>query len=149
MDPMPYSELIYCSTIAPKTKLTAICDIQATSQLLNSNSNITGLLVFSNRYFLQVLEGPTEAVDRLYARIGRDARHRNTTLIGQTDIAKRMWADWSMGLFAHTPVNRPIFDRYFGGEAFNPYSLNAPMAKQLLMALTDGADSQPGPLGKA
>ena len=64
---------------------------------INSATAITGMLLYKDGNFMQVLEGEEEAVRRVYARIGHDPRHRGllTLLAGTQD--ERQFPDWSMG----------------------------------------------------
>lgn len=64
----------------------------------NLDAGITGLLVLTGNEFLQVLEGPAESVNPLYALILRDKRHRDVKLISYEPIGERYFHDWSMSL---------------------------------------------------
>ena len=70
--------------------------------LLQSRSNnlergITGMLLYGNGTFLQVIEGDDAAVDRLVDRISEDSRHDGIQLLGRREIQQRQYSDWSMG----------------------------------------------------
>ena len=62
----------------------------------NRGQSITGLLILSGETFLQVLEGPSNAVNPLYQKILQDERHHDVTLISYEQIATRSFEDWSM-----------------------------------------------------
>ena len=64
----------------------------------NLRNKITGLLLLSGDRFLQVLEGDSKAVNRLYGKIYQDARHREVELISfeATDIS--YFETWGMRL---------------------------------------------------
>lgn len=62
----------------------------------NQKQQLTGFLAFSETHFLQVLEGPSRAINDLYARILRDPRHKEVTLMDYTEIPKRSFQEWSM-----------------------------------------------------
>ena len=62
----------------------------------NQADNVTGLLLFNSKRFLQVLEGPREAVDRIYARIGRDGRHNALVKLRDIPIDAREFGEWGM-----------------------------------------------------
>ncbi len=62
----------------------------------NSADDITGLLLFHDGNFLQVLEGPRENVLACYARIEQDPRHRGCILLEAEDIETRKFAGWDM-----------------------------------------------------
>jgi len=63
----------------------------------NTEQQITGQLIYSEGTFMQVLEGPRETVDASYARIKKDTRHHNVTLIERVTIDERQFGEWSMG----------------------------------------------------
>jgi hypothetical protein len=63
----------------------------------NARLDITGMLLYSDGNFVQIIEGPDDAVDALYAKISRDPRH--TSLLKALDgpIEERRFADWTLG----------------------------------------------------
>jgi len=58
----------------------SVARILAKSRKNNAERGIVGGLFFGDGCFLQCLEGPDEAVDRLYERIRADSRHRDVTV---------------------------------------------------------------------
>lgn len=62
----------------------------------NAREAITGLLLYKEGNFMQVLEGPEGAVRALHAKIGRDGRHRGMITVLQTPLAKRQFDGWTM-----------------------------------------------------
>ena len=65
----------------------------------NIRDGITGMLLFEDGTFLQVLEGEEEAVDRTYTRIAGDPRHKKILLIARFELEQRSFNDWEMGYF--------------------------------------------------
>jgi hypothetical protein len=57
---------------------------------------ITGTLIVRQDLFLQLLEGPAEAVDAAYKRISRDDRHINVRQLTRRDVSERLFAEWAM-----------------------------------------------------
>ena len=45
---------------------------------------------------LQVLEGPSQSVDKLYSKINNDGRHKNVRNLVDRHIEERMFPSWSM-----------------------------------------------------
>ncbi|WP_324680755.1 BLUF domain-containing protein [Hymenobacter sp. GOD-10R] len=74
-----------------------LSELLAESRAWNEQHGITGLLCYSDRQFVQLLEGKAGPVDLLYARIQRDARHQQVTTLSQAHNAQRFFADWQMG----------------------------------------------------
>ena len=63
----------------------------------NVARDVTGMLLYGNGTFLQVIEGDDRVVDDLVAVIGKDPRHSSVQLLGRHAIEARQYADWSMG----------------------------------------------------
>jgi hypothetical protein len=63
----------------------------------NHKSGITGILVYQQGTFMQMLEGDKQAVLELYHRISRDSRHTAVHTVLEGEIGQRNFADWSMG----------------------------------------------------
>ena len=78
--------------------LNALCKA---ARAKNLDLGVTGVLVYSDGIFLQVLEGSRDAVNALYARLLRDSRHRELVLLSYEEICERRFAGWYMGQAAH------------------------------------------------
>ncbi|EXJ16273.1 BLUF domain-containing protein [Imhoffiella purpurea] len=76
----------------------------------NRVQGITGMLILSGDQFLQVLEGPSDAVNRLYARIIVDSRHEDLRLISYEQISERHFKDWDMSLVDLYDLPKPARD---------------------------------------
>lgn len=96
---MTQCRLIYQSTCSDKLIDNAdLRDLVQKSAENNRAAAITGLLLLSGDQFLQVLEGPSDAVNRLFGRIVRDRRHRDVRLLSFEQIGPVYFDDWSMHL---------------------------------------------------
>jgi hypothetical protein len=62
----------------------------------NQARAITGLLLVAPDGFLQVLEGPAQAVMTTYGRIIADPRHQVATVISAGPANERRFGDWNM-----------------------------------------------------
>ena len=71
-------------------------DLAIKAEKNNRDLSISGLLILSGENFLQVLEGPSDAVNSLYRKISQDGLHHDVTLISYEQIASRSFEDWSM-----------------------------------------------------
>ncbi len=63
----------------------------------NEKLGLTGMLLYKDGKFMQVLEGEEEKVKILSVKIGRDPRHRKLTLLLEGAATNREFPDWSMG----------------------------------------------------
>lgn len=70
--------------------------IQRKSSIYNSLIDVTGLLLFNSRRFVQVLEGREDVVRDLYARISSDPRHHGIVILGEEHVAERQFSQWAM-----------------------------------------------------
>ncbi|MDN4173643.1 BLUF domain-containing protein [Nocardioides sp. SOB77] len=63
----------------------------------NHERGITGVLLYRGGNIIQVLEGPDEQVERTFASIERDHRHRGVIVLLREQVDRRSFPDWSMG----------------------------------------------------
>ena len=93
----PIHQLIYVSR--PTTAITEaeLVDILTQSQYKNIRLDLSGLLVFHDGKFMQLLEGGKKEVDELFATIRRDPRHTDVKVVLETDCYHRCMPSWVMG----------------------------------------------------
>lgn len=89
------SQYLYIST-APTLSRDEVDAILATSARNNPARDITGLLLYNGRNFLQLIEGEEEALVALMLRITEDPRHSGITLLDRRAIEERSCPDWAM-----------------------------------------------------
>ncbi len=75
-----------------------IRDLAERAAKANHERGITGLLILTGNVFVQVLEGPAEAVNQLYCNIVADKRHRQIQLVSFEPMDQACFAEWSMRL---------------------------------------------------
>jgi hypothetical protein len=66
----------------------------------NKRAGVTGALLLTGNWFVQVLEGDEATVRSLYDTIAKDPRHDSVTLLDSGDVAERVFARWSMAKVA-------------------------------------------------
>lgn len=88
----------------------------------NAGSAVTGMLLYGNGTFLQVLEGEERVVDDLVERIRKDPRHTDLQILYRTAIERRQYSDWSMGFkrVSDSALRNVEGLRGFGEKDFNP-----------------------------
>lgn len=94
---MSLVSLVYVSFASRPMTDDDLRDILTVARETNKTLDITGMLLYRDGFFIQVLEGEREAVDGLYAKIARDPRHRNVIMVYENDIAERTFGKWFMG----------------------------------------------------
>ena len=89
-------QLIYVSTASRSISEDDLQAILLTAIRHNSEKNITGLLLYDEGTFCQVLEGEEEEVHALFSKILKDERHTNVSKIFDDQILTREFSSWSM-----------------------------------------------------
>lgn len=90
-------ELIYISQSSQLQDDEQLLTLLSESRQRNLEYNITGLLLYKDHSFLQLLEGDKASVETIFAKIAKDARHQQVTVLHQGVVASRMFSEWSMG----------------------------------------------------
>lgn len=62
----------------------------------NPRYGITGALICRHDVYLQLIEGPADSIDELYAVIEEDDRHFDVRLLLSEAVGERLFPAWSM-----------------------------------------------------
>jgi len=89
--------IVYVSVATQPFDEKELLQLLAKCRASNTQRLISGQLIYSDGTFMQVLEGPEKEVDETYARIKKDTRHKNITLLERSSTDERQFPDWSMG----------------------------------------------------
>jgi len=89
--------ICYISDALEHESLNNIEKIYEKAKANNFKNNITGILIYKNQNFLQVLEGDSKTVDSTFAKIAYDARHHNIFKVINTSIEGRIFEDYNFG----------------------------------------------------
>jgi len=95
--------IAYASRAADPFDHARLVELLTESRANNSRDGITGMLVYSDPDFIQILEGPDAAVRALLERIGRDPRHTDVRVLLDEPATERKYSTWSMGYEPTTP----------------------------------------------
>lgn len=90
--------LVYVSTARIGLDDSDVEAILEASRRNNAAHHVTGLLAYNGANFMQLIEGPTDAVLALYERLGRDDRHFGLVKISGEPVETRVCGDWAMML---------------------------------------------------
>jgi len=124
--------LLYVSRAVGPQTTTVTATILATAQARNRLSGVGGVLCQGQGLYLQVIEGERSEVNRLYARIVVDRRHRDVEILRFEEITERRFAKWSM---AHVDLSEHEPMVQMQHPEFDPYSASAVTAMALLDSL--------------
>lgn len=92
-------QLIYTSEAKNNFSPSELQNLLLTVRRNNDRDAITGMLLYEDGTFLQVLEGENEVIESTYQRIAADKRHHKIMLIARFEIDHRSFHDWEMGFF--------------------------------------------------
>lgn len=92
--------VVYMSTAVGVLRAEELDRIYLRAKSANAGAGITGLLLFYEGVFLQVLEGPQAGVTSLMERIRRDRRHSGLTVLESGQVAERCFAGSPMNFVA-------------------------------------------------
>ena len=130
------SRLIYASEVAQGLSPEGLQALLTTARQCNRLHDVSGMLVFDSRCFLQAVEGSREALSQLYSNLVRDPRHSRLLLLTFEPIDKRAFSDWTMGFAAADASHKRLYLRHGPSARFDPYQLKASGALALLMGLS-------------
>ncbi len=105
----------------PITDATVAAVLDA-SRRNNPPLGITGLLCHTDTLFMQIIEGGRSEVSTLLARIMRDDRHSDMTVLVFDEIEERAFCDWSMGQASLDKLNPGHVLKYSPRLDIDPFS---------------------------
>jgi hypothetical protein len=127
--------LTYASRLSRDCGPDALGKIMTVSRRNNKKLGVSGALCYSPRGFLQILEGPANAVNELYNRIVRDVRHSSVTLLEYVPIPHRDFEFWSMAYVRTDEITRLLLEKYSTRHVFDPFEMGPAQARGFLMAV--------------
>lgn len=132
--------LIYSSTAVNSFDKYDLIELLRQSRAANERVGITGILLYIEGSFFQVLEGEQPTVEKQFARIAADKRHNKVVTIIKEPISKRSFGEWSMG-FTEMSLNdvksiNGLND--FFGEGSVLATLGSGRAKKIVEAFGQG-----------
>lgn len=71
----------------------------------NTAQDVTGILVYNQGNFLQVLEGEEGVVDTLFHKITKDERHKNIITVINSPLEDRLFSEFNLGYSVLTNVD--------------------------------------------
>jgi hypothetical protein len=128
--------VIYASRSTESFHEHEIPDLLKQARLANAKHEITGMLLYIDGSFLQVLEGQPDMTEAVFGTILRDKRHTQVTLIEKETIPERAYEGWTMNHKTLDPVEAGELigeAGYFQSAAWVT-QLDSSRAKKLLSA---------------
>jgi hypothetical protein len=138
MNPLIHS--IYSSAATGTFKEHEIPGLLEQIRKANEALDVTGMLLYIEGSFFQVLEGEPAVIDALIRKIQSDTRHARFTLIIREPLLERNFGGWTMGFEAIglAEAGELLGENDFFDSASCVARLNPGRAKKLLSAFRDG-----------
>ncbi len=137
---MPLIRLIYASEVTNKLDFEGLTEILKVARKNNRKADVTGVLCYDPKYFMQWLEGPRDSVNRLYTVIVGDPRHTGITILDYQEISRRNFEKWSMAYVSTRKADQSILFKYSTSPHFDPFGMSAESAAGFLAELTAQKD---------
>lgn len=96
---------------------------------------LTGTIMFSDRYFLQAMEGSRSAISSKLGDMFADTRQKNLTLLSMSDVAERKFPNWLVAFAAQSAELQALYIRFGSAPIFEPPLLSPCNAEGLLSEL--------------
>ncbi|MBC8082611.1 MAG: BLUF domain-containing protein [Hymenobacter sp.] len=101
---MSIHQIIYRSTATRPLSEAELGRLVSQARIYNYSQSITGILLYAEQQFLQVLEGEKTAVEELYDRIAEDPRHTDLTIVLDGPAPQPFFPAWNMGFNRVAPA---------------------------------------------
>lgn len=90
-------QLLYTSKAVSPFKDDEVSKLLEIARRNNAEKSITGMLLYCNGNFIQLLEGEEEQLAELFKVISNDPRHTEVNKVIENKIQRPQFPDWSMG----------------------------------------------------
>jgi hypothetical protein len=89
--------IIYISTATRHLSENDLLELLKVSRQNNAERGLTGILLYAEGSFIQVLEGDDQPLYEVFHAIKHDYRHKNIIAMPEREILKRNFPEWTMG----------------------------------------------------
>lgn len=111
---MSVHRLVYVSAATEPFSDTDLAELLAVARANNAARDVTGMLLYHDGSFMQVLEGEQAVVQAVFDKIEHDPRHTNAMILLREDVEERTFESWAMGFL-------PTASRADLPEGFHPF----------------------------
>ena len=130
---MPMVRMIYASKLTDKCTTDELRKILKVSRDNNRDKSVTGILCYDPQYFVQLLEGDRDTINKLYLTIASDERHTDPVIVAYDEIAERSFPGWSMAYLSMSDVDKSIVLKYCQTARYDPYEMSSNSLLSMLM----------------
>ncbi|MTD25860.1 diguanylate phosphodiesterase [Erwinia sorbitola] len=90
--------LIYRSRLCKSVSSPFLERLSGKAQRFNETVGVTGILLFDGDYFLQILEGQSDAIDKVLCRVSADPHHREIVQLMRDYAPERRFGNLGMAI---------------------------------------------------
>lgn len=101
-------QLVYISAATHAFSENDVLTLLYKSRSKNALEKITGLLMYHDGQFFQILEGPKLAVKACFERISKDPRHKGLIILSEENCSTRIFTDWRMAMAKISAFREPL-----------------------------------------
>ena len=110
--------LLYISTATDYQSDTQLAALLEEAVTANLQYQVTGMLLYCEGDFMQLIEGKKSDIIQLYDNICRDERNFENEVLVEEPIAERHFVDWSMGFKQFSKEEYQIHNQGFDLKDF-------------------------------
>ena len=132
------NQVVYSSAAVAPFSETQLTELLARARTKNERLAVSGMLLYHEGSFLQVLEGDASVLESLFSNISADKRHHRVVALLKREVDERHFGDWRMGFASmkNLPANLPGYSDYLRLRGDPVEGANA--AARLMAAFRDG-----------
>ena len=104
--PKDLVELSYLSEALSDMSFLGLMRLLESARAFNQKNGITGILLYDNQQFGQVIEGERASIMKVWKRIQEDRRHHRIELLEIREITERSFPDWLMRFYGGDTLTR-------------------------------------------
>jgi hypothetical protein len=115
--PKDLVELSYLSEAVSDMSFLGLMRLLESARAFNQNNGITGILLYDNQQFGQIIEGERASVMKAWKRIQEDKRHHRIELLEIREIPERSYPEWLLRFYGGETLTRdyPALTQMVGG----------------------------------
>lgn len=115
--PKDLVELSYLSEAVSDMSFLGLMRLLESARAFNQKNGVTGILLYDNQQFAQIIEGEYANVMKAWKRIQEDKRHHRVELLEIREITERNYPDWLLRFYGGETLTRdyPALTDLVGG----------------------------------
>jgi len=115
--PKDLVELSYLSEAITDMSFLGLMRLLESARIFNQKNSITGILLYDNQQFGQIIEGERASIMKVWKRIQEDRRHHRIELLEIREITERSFPDWLLRFYGGDTLTRdyPALAEMVGG----------------------------------